>query len=161
ALYPGSFDPITFGHIDVVRRACHFTDKLVLAVGVHHGKKPVFTKEERFEMINTIVAPIAQATNTDFEVVSFDDLVVDAAMRAGATIMIRGLRDGSDFDYEMQLSGMNEKMAPHIQTVFVPSSGDTRHITASLVRQIATMSGDITPFVPDAVKSAFDKKLSS
>ena len=159
ALYPGSFDPITLGHLDIVQRACHIVDKLVLAVGVHHGKKPFFSADERFGLIEDVLGPIARETNTELEVIAFDDLVVDAARRVDATLMIRGLRDGTDFDYEMQLAGMNETMAPEVQTIYLPSSGTVRHIAASLVRQIAQLGGDITSFVPPAVKIAVDEKL--
>ncbi|WP_119307366.1 pantetheine-phosphate adenylyltransferase [Cohaesibacter haloalkalitolerans] len=161
AIYPGSFDPITLGHLDIVQRACHIVDKLVLAIGVHHGKKPFFSTEERFALINEVVAPIASQTGTVLEVVAFDDLVIDVARRVNATILIRGLRDGTDFDYEMQMTGMNETLAPEIHTIYLPSSGAVRHIAASLVRQVATLGGDISPFVPDAVQAAFEQKLSS
>ncbi|WP_319414333.1 pantetheine-phosphate adenylyltransferase [uncultured Cohaesibacter sp.] len=161
AIYPGSFDPITLGHLDIVERACHIVDRLVLAIGVHHGKKPFFSQEERFALINEVVGPIAQQTNTILEVVAFDDLVIDVAKRVKATILIRGLRDGTDFDYEMQMTGMNETLAPELHTIYLPSSGAVRHIAASLVRQVATLGGDIAPFVPDAVQAAFEKKLSS
>ncbi|WP_319496233.1 pantetheine-phosphate adenylyltransferase [uncultured Cohaesibacter sp.] len=161
AIYPGSFDPITLGHLDIVQRACHIVDKLVLAIGVHHGKKPFFSTEERFALINEVVAPIASQTGTVLKVVAFDDLVIDVARRVNATILIRGLRDGTDFDYEMQMTGMNETLAPEIHTIYLPSSGAVRHIAASLVRQVATLGGDISPFVPDAVQAAFEQKLSS
>ncbi|MCT4657109.1 MAG: pantetheine-phosphate adenylyltransferase [Cohaesibacter sp.] len=161
ALYPGSFDPITLGHIDIARRACQVVDKLVLAVGVHHGKKPFFTAQERFDLIGEVIGPIASETGTELDVISFDGLVVDAARKTNATLMIRGLRDGTDLDYEMQLAGMNEAMAPDIFTLYLPSSGEVRHIAASLVRQVATMGGDITPFVPPAVNAAVAQKLST
>ncbi len=161
ALYPGSFDPITLGHIDIARRACHVVDKLVLAVGVHHGKAPFFSAEERFDLINDVIGPIAQETGTELDVISFDGLVIDAAKQVGADLMIRGLRDGTDLDYEMQLAGMNEAMAPDIHTLYLPSSGSVRHIAASLVRQVAKMGGDITPFVPPAVHAAVTTKLSN
>ena len=161
ALYPGSFDPITLGHLDIIRRACHVVDKLVIAIGVHHGKKPFFSTEERFELVHQVALPIARKTDTELEVISFDDLVINAAVRTGSNIMIRGLRDGTDFDYEMQMAGMNETIAPAVQTIYLPSSGSVRHIAASLVRQVAIMGGDISPFVPAVVKDAFDKKLLS
>lgn len=161
AIYPGSFDPITLGHLDIVRRACNVADRLVLAVGVHHGKKPFFSAQERFDLINEVLGPVAAETGTELDVIAFDGLVVEAAKAADATIMIRGLRDGTDFDYEMQLAGMNETMAPQVQTIYLPSSGEVRHIAASLVRQIATMGGDISQFVPPAVKLAVDAKLKA
>lgn len=161
AIYPGSFDPITFGHLDIVHRACHLADELVLAIGVHHGKAPFFSPEERHDLIHAVVAPIAAETETKLKVVTFDDLVINAAKRSDATIMIRGLRDGTDFDYEMQLAGINETLAPEVQTIYLPSGSSVRHIAASLIRQVAVMGGDISPFVPEVVKAAFDKKLSS
>ncbi len=161
ALYPGSFDPITFGHLDIVQRACHLVDELVLAIGVHHGKEPFFSPEERHDLIHAVVSPIAAETDTILKVVTFDDLVINTARRANATIMIRGLRDGTDFDYEMQLAGINETLAPEVQTIYLPSGSSVRHIAASLIRQVAVMGGDISPFVPSVVKAAFDKKLSS
>ena len=151
ALYAGSFDPVTNGHLDVVRRAVRMVDRLVLAVGVHPGKAPLFTVEDRLAMLEEICQPIALAAGCDLASVTFGDLVVNAAQRVGATILIRGLRDGTDLDYEMQMAGMNSAMAPALTTVFLPASPDTRHITATLVRQIASMKGDVSPFVPPAV----------
>ena len=133
----------------------------MLAIGVHHGKKPFFSADERFALIKEVVDPIARETNTVLEVVAFDDLVIDVAKRVNASILIRGLRDGTDFDYEMQMTGMNETLAPELHTIYLPSSGAVRHIAASLVRQVATLGGDISPFVPEAVQAAFEQKLSS
>jgi pantetheine-phosphate adenylyltransferase len=151
ALYPGSFDPITNGHLDVVRHAARLADELVVAVGVHPGKAPLFSADERIAMLDEVCGPIAAAEDCHLTAVTFADLAVSAARRAGATIMIRGLRDGTDLDYEMQLAGMNGAMAPEIQTVFLPSSPTVRPITATLVRQIAAMGGDVSSFVPPAV----------
>lgn len=151
AFYAGSFDPVTNGHLDVARGACRLADRLVVAIGVHPGKSPLFTAAERAEMIEAEFGPLAAQTGTALEVVTFDDLTVAAARRHGATVFIRGLRDGTDLDYEMQLSGMNGAMAPEISTVFLPASPSVRHITATLVRQISAMGGDVTPFVPPGV----------
>src|SRR6185312_15025156 len=107
ALYAGSFDPVTNGHLDVVRQAARLADRLVLAVGVHPGKAPLFTTEDRLAMLVEVCEPVAEAAGCKFECTTFDDLVVHAATRAGASILIRGLRDGTDFDYEMQMAGMN------------------------------------------------------
>src|SRR5262245_58341914 len=122
ALYAGSFDPVTNGHLDVVRQAAGLADKLVLAVGVHPGKTPMFAAKERLAMLEQTCAPLARKAKCKLECVTFDDLVVTAAQRAGATLLIRGLRDGSDFDYEMQMAGTNGAMAPAVQTVFLPAS---------------------------------------
>jgi pantetheine-phosphate adenylyltransferase len=151
ALYAGSFDPVTNGHLDVVRHACRMVDRLVIAIGVHPGKAPLFSAEERAAMLQEVCGPIARVEQVALEVVTFADLAVDAARRAGAFMMIRGLRDGTDLDYEMQLAGMNGAMAPGILTSFLPASPGVRPITATLVRQIAAMGGDVSPFVPEAV----------
>jgi pantetheine-phosphate adenylyltransferase len=151
AIYPGSFDPLTNGHLDVVKGACRLCDKLVLAIGVHPGKQPVFSADERLAILKEICGPVAAAAKVQLECITFDGLVVDAAKKAGAGILIRGLRDGTDLDYEMQMAGMNAAMAPDIQTVFLPASPSVRPITATLVRQIAGMGGDVSAFVPAAV----------
>ncbi|HEY8383505.1 MAG TPA: pantetheine-phosphate adenylyltransferase [Microvirga sp.] len=151
ALYTGTFDPVTNGHLDVVRHACRLVDRLVIAIGVHSAKTPIFPAEERAEMLRAVCREVAAGEGTALEVVTFNDLAVDAARRHGATIMIRGLRDGTDLDYEMQMAAMNETMAPEIQTVFFPSSPLVRPITATLVRQIAAMGGDVSAFVPHMV----------
>jgi pantetheine-phosphate adenylyltransferase len=151
ALYPGSFDPVTNGHLDVVKHAVVLCDRMIVAIGVHPGKKPLFSVEERLAMLAEVFGPVAAKAGCAFECITFDDLVVTAAQRAGATILIRGLRDGTDLDYEMQMAGMNESMAPEVHTVFLPASPTVRPITATLVRQIASMGGDVSNFVPKAV----------
>src|SRR2546423_6789764 len=151
ALYAGSFDPVTNGHLDVVQQAVRLADRLVLAIGVHAGKAPLFPLEGRLAMLTETCGPIAKAASVELACVTFDDLVVSLAKREGATMLVRGLRDATDFDYEMQMAGMNGAMAPGIQTVFLPASPAVRPITATLVRQIAGMGGDITPFVPASV----------
>lgn len=156
-IYAGTFDPITNGHLDVLEASARICDRLIVAIGVHPGKKPVFDAEERKAMIEKASASIARAYKVKIEVITFDGLVIAAARKAKATLLIRGLRDGTDFDYEMQMSGMNGEMAPQIQTVFIPATPPTRHITGTLVRQIAAMGGDVSKFVPDFVA----KKLSA
>ena len=160
ALYAGSFDPVTNGHLDVVRHAARLVDKLVLAIGVHPGKAPLFSAEERLAMLEETCAPLARAAKCELACVTFADLVVAAAKKAGATLLIRGLRDASDFDYEMQMAGMNEAMAPDIQTVFLPASPMVRPITATLVRQIAGMGGDVSAFVPAGVAARLKQKFA-
>lgn len=150
-LYSGSFDPLTNGHVDVVRRGFAMADEVVVAIGVHSSKAPVFPASDRAEIIRAVLGPLAAERGVGLRVETFDDLVVDAARRLGATLILRGLRDGTDLDYEMQMAAMNETMAPAIGTIFVPASPPTRPITATLVRQIAAMGGDVSPFVPPLV----------
>ena len=159
ALYPGSFDPVTNGHLDVVRQAVILCDKLIVAIGVASGKKPLFSIDERLDMARSVFEPIAKKAGCAFDCTTYDNLTVAAARKAGATIMIRGLRDGTDLDYEMQLAGMNETMAPEVHTVFLPASVAVRPITATLVRQIAGMGGDFSAFVPPAVAKALKAKF--
>jgi pantetheine-phosphate adenylyltransferase len=159
ALYAGSFDPVTNGHLDVVRGAAALCDRLVLAIGVHPGKTPLFPADERLAMLKEVCGPVVSRAGATLECVTFDDLVITAAQRAGASILIRGLRDGTDFDYEMQMAGMNGTMAPGVQTVFLPASPDVRPITATLVRQIAKMGGDISAFVPGPVAARLKTKF--
>ena len=151
AIYAGSFDPLTNGHLDVLKASLAVADRIYAAIGIHPGKKPLFSFEERVALIEKVAKDELGADGARIKVVSFDGLVIDAARREGASIMIRGLRDGTDLDYEMQMAGMNETMAPDLQTVFLPASPSVRTITATLVRQIASMGGDIRPFVPAAV----------
>jgi pantetheine-phosphate adenylyltransferase len=147
----GSFDPVTNGHMDVIARAARMVDKLVVGIGVHPGKAPLFSPAEKVEMLEAETRPIAEVTGCRIEIVTFDNLTVDAARAAGATAIFRGLRDATDFDYEMQMAGMNGTMAPGIDTVFLPASPGVRHITGTLVRQIALMGGDVSQFVSPAV----------
>ena len=160
ALFAGSFDPITLGHLDVVHGAVRLADKLVLAIGVHPGKTPLFSADERLAMLEEICAPVARAAGCEIACVTFADLVVAAARRVAATILVRGVRDATDFDYEMQMAGMNAAMAPEIQTVFLPAAPAVRPITATLVRQIAGMGGDVSAFVPAPVAARLKKKFA-
>jgi pantetheine-phosphate adenylyltransferase len=159
-LYCGSFDPVTYGHVDIVRRAAHLVDRLVIAIGTHHDKHPLFSAAERVKLTSQVLDPVAEEAGLKLEVTTYDNLTVDAAKDAGATIVIRGLRDAGDFDYEMQMAGMNQALAPEIETVFLASSPNSRHIAASLVRQIAAMGGDVSSFVPPGVAAALKKKFS-
>lgn len=160
AFYTGSFDPVTNGHADVIAGAARLCDRLVLAIGVHPGKTPLLSAEQRAALLREIATPLLAASGATLDVVTFDDLAVEAARRAGATMIVRGLRDGTDLDYEMQMAGMNAVMAPEIQTVFLPASGSVRHITATLVRQIAAMGGDVSPFVPSAVLPVLTERFA-
>ena len=160
ALYTGSFDPVTNGHLDVVRNTCRLADEVVIGIGVHPGKAPMFSADERKALLEEVCGPVARAEGSTLTIVTFDDLAIWAAKRASATLIIRGLRDGTDLDYEMQMAGMNAAMAPDVQTVFLPASPSVRPITATLVRQIAKMGGDVTSFVPPAVARALAAKLT-
>jgi pantetheine-phosphate adenylyltransferase len=160
ALFPGSFDPVTNGHLDIVRQAAAIADRLVLAIGAHPGKTPLFSDEERKAMLEQCCAPLARAAGCELRCVTFSDLVVTAARREGATLLIRGLRSVTDFDYEIGMAGMNGTMAPDIQTVLLPASPAVRPITATLVRQIASMGGDVSAFVPGAVADRLKAKFA-
>ncbi|HZB63375.1 MAG TPA: pantetheine-phosphate adenylyltransferase [Microvirga sp.] len=159
ALYTGSFDPVTNGHLDVLRQACRVADRIVVAIGVHSSKAPVFSPEERAEMLREVCAPLLEAEGVELEVTTFGDLAVEAARRHGASLIVRGLRDGTDFDYEIQMASMNAAMAPEVQTLFFPASPPVRPITATLVRQIAAMGGDVTTFVPSLVAGRLRDKF--
>jgi pantetheine-phosphate adenylyltransferase len=159
--YAGSFDPVTYGHLDIIARAARIVDKLVLGVGTHHGKQALIETATRVRLLEEVTKPIAEHTGIRISVVTFDDLAVDAARRAHAGLLIRGLRDATDFDYEVQMSQMNGAMAPDIETVFLAASPANRMIASSLVRQIAQMGGDVTLFIPKeslaAMRSALEK----
>jgi pantetheine-phosphate adenylyltransferase len=156
--YPGSFDPLTNGHLDVIERACKLVDTLIVGVGVNLSKKPLFSHEDRLALLEQTLAPIGKRTDTEISIVDFDGLMVDAARANGAKLILRGLRDTTDYNFEMQMVGMNAQMAPELQTVFLPSSPPVRHISATLVREIAQLGGDISKFVPPNVLQALKSK---
>jgi len=158
--YSGSFDPVTLGHLDVIGRAARLVDVLVIGIGVHPGKTPLFSTEEKVQLLLTETAAIAKRTECRISTSTFDGLTVDAARSCGAQAIFRGLRDGTDLDYEMQMAGMNGIMAADIETVFLPASPDVRHITASLVRQIALMGGNVSGFVSKDVAKALKAKAT-
>jgi pantetheine-phosphate adenylyltransferase len=152
--YPGSFDPVTNGHVDVIERACKLVNTLYIGIGNHHKKAGLLSDADRRILLEKTAFPIGKRAKTKIEIVDFDGLMIEAARRYSATLIIRGLRDTTDYNYEMQMVGMNSQMAPDLQTVFIPSSPHVRHISASLVRQIAQMDGDISAFVPALVLKA-------
>ncbi len=159
AFYPGSFDPMTNGHLDVLIQSLNVASDVIVAIGVHPGKVPMFSFDERADLIRQSLNDVLPAAKERLKVVSFSNLVVDAAREHGATLLVRGLRDGTDLDYEMQMAGMNRQMASDIQTVFLPAGTASRPITATLVRQIAAMGGNVEAFVPKAVLEALNTKL--
>ena len=158
--FSGSFDPMTNGHLDVIEHAAVLCDRLVIGVGSNPDKRGLFTIEERLKLIREAAAPIVAKTDCELKVVSFSGLAIEAARKASATLIVRGLRDSTDFDYEMQMAGMNGTMAPDVQTIFLPASPIVRPITATLVRQIAGMGGDISAFVPGPVAARLKKKFA-
>ncbi|OLP43620.1 pantetheine-phosphate adenylyltransferase [Rhizobium oryziradicis] len=161
AFYPGSFDPMTNGHLDVLVQALNVASNVVVGVGIHPGKAPMFTFDERADLIRQCLFDALPTRKADVSVVSFDSLAVDAARQFGANLLVRGLRDGSDFDYEMQLAGMNRQLAQDVQTVFIPAGTASRPITATLVRQIAAMGGDVSAFVPAPVLKALTSRQNA
>lgn len=154
AVYPGTFDPITNGHTDLVHRAARLFDRVVVAVAVSAGKKPICGVDERMALAREVLAGIPQV-----EVVSFDSLLVGFVRKIGAGIILRGLRAVSDFEYEFQLAGMNRRLAPDIETVFLTPAEQYSYISSSLVREIARLGGDVSEFVHPAVRAALAAKF--
>ena len=148
AIYPGSFDPITNGHVDLIHRACKLFDKVIIAITQNTNKDSFLSIDQRVKVVETAIEPL---TNT--RVLSFDSLLVDFAREHNAQIIIRGLRAVSDFDYEFQLSGMNKRLNPAIETLFMTPSEEFANISSSLVREIFSLGGDISQFVPESVKT--------
>jgi pantetheine-phosphate adenylyltransferase len=158
--YPGSFDPITFGHLDIVARAGRLVDRLVIGVGNHDNKKALLTAPERVALVEQATKPITEHSGLKIDVVTFEGLSVDAAHKAKAQVIVRGLRDASDFDYEVQMAQMNGALAPELETIFLAASPATRMIASSLVKQIAKMGGDISLFLPKEAEIALRKALA-
>ncbi len=147
-VYPGTFDPVTNGHLDVIGRAARLLDRLVVGVAVNSGKAPLFPLEERVELVEAEVAAIASRNGTLIEVRPFEGLLIEFARETGAGMIVRGLRAVSDFDFEFQMAGMNYRMAPDIETVFLMASERHQFIASRLVKEVAAMGGDISSFVP-------------
>lgn len=164
-LYPGTFDPMTNGHIDIIRRSLALVDHLVIAMGINATKVPLLSFEERVALIESEIGPMAKKLGAKISTISFSGLVVDAAEAHGANVIIRGLRGSVDYEYEAQMVGMNRTMKPNVETVFLTASPETQFISSTLVRQIAGMGGDISRFVPKRVEkkifSALAKKRKS
>ena len=156
AIYAGSLDPITRGHEDLVQRSLEFVDRLIVAVAVNSSKQPLFTIDERVQLIRAAVGD-----DSRIEVKSFGGLLVDFAAREGATLLIRGLRAVSDFEYEYQMALMNRHLSPKLETVFMVPSLDTTYISASLVREIARYGGDVSSLVHPAVADALRARSNS
>ena len=155
AIYPGTFDPITNGHLDIIIRSIKFVDKLIIAVSNNNKKKTMFSINERVQMIKKVI----QDTNiSNVEVDFFDGLLMNYANKKGANIIIRGLRAISDFEYEFQMTGMNYKLDPKIETVFLMSSDKYQLISSKLIKEISSLKGDVSKFVPNVVEEKLKKK---
>ena len=150
-VYPGTFDPITLGHMDIIRRATHLVDRLVVGVTTNPSKSPMFTVEERLAMVEREMAAITDGGGAEIRVVTFDSLLMDFAEREGASMIVRGLRAVADFEYEFQMAGMNQKLNDDIETVFLMADVSLQPIASKLVKEIALYGGDIGKFVTPAV----------
>lgn len=157
ALYPGTFDPVTNGHLDVIGRAARLVDRLVVGVAINIGKGPLFELEERVDLVRAEVAPIAERTGTAIEVRPFEGLLVQYARNIGARMIVRGLRAVADFDYEFQMVGMNRRLDQEIETIFLMASETNQFIASRLVKEIARLGGDISGFVP---KTTLDRTMA-
>lgn len=160
AFYSGSFDPLTNGHLDVLRGTLSFAGRVVVGVGIHPGKTPMFTLEEKLSLIREVAQQDLDGRGL-VEATAFDGLAIDAARQAGAAVIVRGIRDGTDLDYEMRMAGMNAAMAPDIRTVFVPAGTGVRSVTGTLVRQVAAMGGNVRPFVPGLVADLIESQFAA
>jgi len=158
-IYPGTFDPITNGHMDIISRAAKLVDRLVVAVAANAGKGPLFTVEERVRLVEDEIAALGNGLDNRVEVRPFDTLLVQFAREAGATAIIRGLRAVSDFDYEFQMSSMNAKLAPEIETLCLMASDRYQFIAARLVKEIAMLGGDVSGFVSPRIAARLAERL--
>lgn len=158
ALYPGTFDPITLGHVDIIRRACTLVDRLVIGIAINRDKGPLFSLEERLAMVEAQCAILAEATGTEIVAHPFENLLIDCARDVGASIIVRGLRAVADFEYEFQMVGMNRKLDPEIDTVFLMADAEWQAIASKLVKEIARLGGDVSHFVPPEIYTALRKK---
>ena len=156
AIYPGSFDPITNGHVDILRRALGLFDRVIVALAENVRKQPLFSLEERAQMIRASIGHEGRV-----EIDAFEGLLVDYARKRGALAIIRGLRAIADFEYEFQFAHMNRHLAPDVETVFLMTSDESFYVSSSLVKEVATMGGDISRIVPSAVRQAFKKKMNN
>jgi len=153
-LYPGTFDPLTLGHMDIITRACALVDRLVIGVAINRDKSPTFTLDERVAMVEGETAALSSATGVEIVVHPFENLLIDCARDVGAGVIIRGLRAVADFEYEFQMVGMNRAMDDKIETVFLMADARRQAIASKLVKEIARLGGDVHKFVPPPVNAA-------
>jgi len=158
-LYPGTFDPVTLGHLDIIRRACSLVDKLVIGVAINRDKGPMFSLEERVAMIEAECARLSEQTGCEIVAHPFENLLIDCAKDVGASIIIRGLRAVADFEYEYQMVGMNRQLDASVETVFLMADAQHQAIASKLVKEIARLDGDVSKFVPKAVNAALVARL--
>ena len=158
-LYPGTFDPITLGHIDIIRRACTLVDRLVIGVAINRDKGPLFSLEERLAMVQAECAYLTEKTGTEIVAHPFENLLIDCARDVGAQVIVRGLRAVADFEYEFQMVGMNRKLDPGVETVFLMADAQHQAIASKLVKEIARLGGDISHFVTPPVRAAVQEKF--
>ena len=158
-LYPGTFDPVTHGHIDIIRRACTLVDRLVIGVAINRDKGPLFGLDERVAMIKDECVPLGERVGTEVIVHPFENLLIDCARDVGAGVIIRGLRAVADFEYEFQMVGMNRSLDNSIETVFLMADAKNQAIASKLVKEICRLGGDVSKFVPPSVKAALESKL--
>ncbi len=158
-LYPGTFDPLTMGHVDIITRACRLVDRLVIGVAINRDKGPLFTLEERVAMIEAEAAPLSARTGVQIIAHPFENLLIDCARDVGAQVIVRGLRAVADFEYEYQMVGMNRALDDTVETVFLMAEARHQAIASKLVKEIARLGGDVTRFVPETVHRALISKL--
>ena len=156
AIYPGSFDPVTYGHIDIIIRSCKIVDELIVGVLCNKAKMPLFSVEERVKMLEEVTKDLKNV-----RIVPFDGLLVDFAAKMKADLIIRGLRAITDFEYELQMSQTNHKLAPNVETMFLTTSIEYSYLSSTTVREIAAFGGDLSQFVPEAVVVELVKKMST
>jgi len=155
AIYPGTFDPITNGHLDIIARAAKLYDRVIVGVALNKGKTPLFSVDERVDLVHAVIAEFPNV-----EVIGFDNLLVECAKQQGANVILRGLRAVSDFEYEFQLAGMNRRLASELETVFLTPAEQYEFISSSMIREIAQLKGDVSSFVPDIVHQRLIAKFS-
>lgn len=160
-LYPGTFDPVTLGHLDIISRATALVDRLVIGVAINRDKGPLFSLDERVAMIEAECAKISTSSGIEIVAHPFENLLIDCARDVGASIIVRGLRAVADFEYEYQMVGMNRVLDDTIETVFLMAEAEHQAIASKLVKEIARLGGDVSQFVTPAVESALQKRLGT
>jgi len=160
-LYPGTFDPVTNGHMDIIRRASALVDRLVIGVAINRDKGPLFSLEERVQMLEGECAKLMDELDIEIVAHPFESLLVDCAREVGASMIVRGLRAVSDFEYEFQMVGMNRRLDSSIETVFLMAGSEHQAIASKLVKEIARLGGDVSSFVPDVVDKALNDRFNN